>query len=152
MGRAPGDAVLPLPCPGAAATLFSPAAQLPWGQPAGCQSRHQSPQESPVHPWALALETGKGGSAHTPGPGDSRIGTGKAGLLVWAGSWLWEKEWTQDRSMIPGLRAQQVPLVYFIIHALALVPCFLLYILFSLLSTSHTLFLFPGILFSLLSA
>lgn len=85
-----------------AVALFSPAAQLPWGQPAGCQSRHQSPQESPVHPWALALETGKGGSVHTPGPGDSHIETGKAELLVWAGSWLWEKEWAQDHSVSPG--------------------------------------------------
>lgn len=97
---APCNAVFPLLRLGAA--LFSPAAQLPWGQPARCQSHHQSPQESPVHPWALALETGKGGSAHIPGPGDSHIETGRAGLPVWASSWLWEEEWTQDPSVIPG--------------------------------------------------
>lgn len=139
-------AVLLLFCPGTALLLFSPAAQLPWGQQAGCQSRCQSLPESLVHPWALALGTGKEDSVHTPGPGGSRIGTGRAGLLVWAGSWLQEEEWTQDPNMIWGSPSvSDYPL------SLALAPCSLFCILWSLLSTSHRLFLFPGII-SLLSA
>lgn len=92
----------PTPLPRSSSTaLFSPVAQLPWGQPTGCLSHCQSPPESPVHPWALALGTGKGSSAHIPGPGGSHTGTGRAGLPVWAGSWLWVEQWTPDPNMIP---------------------------------------------------
>ena len=102
-GRGPLQCYPPAPLPrGSSAALFPPAAQLPWGQPAGCQSHHQSPPGSPVHPWAAALGTGKGGSAHTPGPGGSHSETGRAGLRVWAGSWLWGKVQTQDPNMMPG--------------------------------------------------
>lgn len=100
------NVVLLLLCPEqmllVAVVLPSPVAQLPWGQPAGCQSPHLSLLQSQVHPWAVALGTGKQGSAHTLGPGGSHIGTGRAGHPVWASSWLWEEEWTQGPKMIPG--------------------------------------------------
>lgn len=125
----------PIPQPrSSSAGLFSPAARWPWGQPAGCQSHHRSPPGSPAHPWALALGTGKGGSAHTPGPGGSHIGTGRAGLQVWAGSWLWEEEWTRD--MIPGPQVFDTPPLPLDVTyhplPLALASCSLFHILFSL--------------------